>query len=473
MSQNTASKLLTGIAPAIEAGTRLLAFVCQGMARLESTKRRALIALVVRVVGAALAYVMQILFAQWLGLTEYGVFVGVWVWLLVLSGAAPLGFNISVIGMLPAYKDSADFDRWRGTLLTSVGVTVISSVALSVVGWVALYSMPDLVSSQYFIPVWLCLFCLPLMALGDTNEGIARAHGWMTTALLPVYVIRPTCLIAGMSAALLVGVRPDAAYAMATAIMACLVTVFAQAAVLIFRLRKIEGWGKVRARPKTWLLASLPIVVAHTFELVMQNFDMLAISYFLGPEETGIYFAALKTIALLAFVTFAVGAATANQVASLHAGNDREGLGDAIGGAINLAFWPTLLGALAIVVLAPFLLSLFGDDFVAHSYLTAVLAIGFLAKSFVGPAELYLNVMGQQRVCALVLILAAVLNMLLNIALIPLLGLLGAAIATTAALIALSIGLFVITRQRIGVTLCPTIPVTSFRKVSHLLMSAK
>ena len=67
-----------------------------------------------------------------------------------------------------------------------------------------------------------------------------------------------------------------------------------------------------------------------------------------------------------------------------------------------------------IVALAPHLLSLFGGDFKAHAYLTTVLAFGFVPKSFVGPAELYLNVLGHQKICALTLMAAAAVNMVLG-----------------------------------------------------------
>ena len=471
LSQDAATRSLNGAEPSSDEETWMAAFRRHGLEWLDPTKRRALTALMIRVAGAAIAYVMQIVLAQWLGLAEYGVFVGVWVWLLVLGGIAPLGFNISAIGLLSTYKGAGDFDRWRGLLVASVAMAVGAGLLLSGIGWVALYAMPGLVSSQYLMPVWLCLFCLPLMALGDINEGVAREHGWMNAALVPIYLLRPILLIGGLFIAMLAGATPDAALAMAMAmaIMACLVAVLMQAAVIVIGLKKIAGWGALSMTPGIWLYGALPIVVVQTFELIMQNFDMLAISYFLGAEATGIYFSALKTIALLTFVNFAVGAATANQVASLHANDQRVELGELISGAINLSFWPTLFGALVIVLLAPFLLSLFGDDFVAHAYLTAVLAIGFVAKSFVGPAELYLNVLGQQKICALVFLVAAVLNMLLNIILIPLFGLLGAAIATSTALVGLSVGLFFITKQRIGVTLCPTVPITSLKKIARCL----
>lgn len=55
--------------------------------------------------------------------------------------------------------------------------------------------------------------------------------------------------------------------------------------------------------------------------------------------STGVYFAALKTIALLAFVNFAVGAAIANRLASYHAAGKRKELEEQLSAAVNLAFW--------------------------------------------------------------------------------------------------------------------------------------
>lgn len=466
MSHGAAIEPANGEGAAIEPASRWRALRDRCLDGFDPTKRRALAALLVRVLGAAIAYLMQILLAQWLGLAEYGVFVGVWVWLLVLGGIAPLGLNVSSIGLLATYHGAGDFARWRGLLVTGVVASLIAGLVVAGGGWTILYGMPGLLAEPYLMPVWLCLFCVPLLALSDFFEGISRAHGWMNTALAPTYLLRPLLLIGGVFVATQFGAALDAALAMAMAIFACLITMLVQGAIILVRLRGIGGTGPCSATPFTWLLMALPIVVTQTFELLTQNFDMIAVSYFLGPEATGVYFAALKTIALLAFINFAIGAATANRVASLHAAGENEALKDALDGAVNLAFWPTLLGALAIVVLAPVLLSLFGADFAAHAYLTAVLAVGFVAKGFVGPAELYLNVLGQQRICALTLVGAAVLNMALNVVLIPIFGLLGAAIATSVSFVALAIALFVIVRRRIGVVLRPTLPRTSLRKVA-------
>jgi O-antigen/teichoic acid export membrane protein len=109
---------------------------------------------------------------------------------------------------------------------------------------------------------------------------------------------------------------------------------------------------------------------------------------------------------------------------------------------------------------SPFLLSLFGHDFTAHAYLTAILAVGFVAKGIVGPAELFLNVLGQQRACALVLMAAATLNITLNIVLIP-----SAGFAAAASFAVLALAFFLIARCRLGITLAPTIPSSTLGRI--------
>ena len=424
---------------------------------LDPTKRRALAALTIRVGGAGLAYVMQILLAQWMGLTEYGIFVGVWVWLLVLGGVAPLGLNIQVIGQIATLHDAGDLRAWRGLMVTSLAITIGVGCLFAASGWALLFAMPELVAPAYLMPIGVVLLCVPLIALTEVTEGIARAHGWMTSALAPTYLLRPVLLIGGCYGWLQAGHSLNATAALAIAMAACLVTLSVQASAIAVRVIRIGGWGGIQTSAGPWLLAALPIVLTQTFELMTQNFDLIAVSYFLGAGSTAVYFAALKTIALLAFINFAVGAATANHVASLHAARKQAELATHVRGAINLAFWPTLAGAVVLVAVAPTLLSLFGEGFADNAHLTAILAIGFVAKGLVGPAELYLNVVGQQRACAVVLLVAALTNLVLNIVLIPLFGLEGAAAATAIAMIVLSGGLHRLARHRLGLVLRPSI----------------
>ncbi len=79
-----------------------------------------------------------------------------------------------------------------------------------------------------------------------------------------------------------------------------------------------------------------------------------------------------------------------------------------------------------------------------------ILACGLMARAAIGPVERLLNMLDQQRTCALVYAGALAINLALCFALIPALGTMGAAIATASALLCEAIMLFVVTRRRLG-----------------------
>jgi O-antigen/teichoic acid export membrane protein len=79
-----------------------------------------------------------------------------------------------------------------------------------------------------------------------------------------------------------------------------------------------------------------------------------------------------------------------------------------------------------------------------------ILALGLLSRAAVGPVERLLNMLGEQRACALVYAFAFALNLVLCVVLIPRFGAMGAAIATASAVLAESMLLFFVTRYRLG-----------------------
>ena len=121
--------------------------------------------------------------------------------------------------------------------------------------------------------------------------------------------------------------------------------------------------------------------------------------------------------------------------------------------AVNWTFWPSLGAAALILLLGKPLLWLFGPQFTSGDPVMFILVIGFLIRSSMGPAEFLLNMMGQQRACAINLASAAVLNIVLNLVLVPAYGLLGAATATATALATVAILNYLVARRRLGLNI--------------------
>lgn len=91
---------------------------------------------------------------------------------------------------------------------------------------------------------------------------------------------------------------------------------------------------------------------------------------------------------------------------------------------------------LAIVILGPFLIGLFGVAEVGEAYTyLIILSLGQLANAFAGPVLNVLNMTGYEKSARNTMLVTAAANIALNALLIPIFGPLGAAIATSATML--------------------------------------
>jgi O-antigen/teichoic acid export membrane protein len=412
------------------------------------TQRDAVTAFGVRCGSAALLYLSQIVLARWMGSNQYGIYVFVWTCVLWLGGLADLGLSITSIRLIPHYRETGDFAHMRGLIrgsrLAAMAVgTVIAAVCVTV-----LWLFKPL-EDHYALPAYIALFCLPLYALTQVQDGLGKGFAWMGVSLVPPYILRPMLLLLGMVAAHLAGLPMEATTAAGAAIVATWGAGLIQTLIINGRLPDVVPPGERRYAFKAWILAALPLLVMTGSDLTLQSADVLIVSRYMTPTDVAIYFAAAKTMALIMFVHYAVGSAAANRYAALHARGDKEALRAFARDAVHWTFWPSLAAAILLLALGLPLLWLFGPQFVEGYPVMLILVVGFLFRSSMGPAEFLLNMLGEHKICAVVLLATALLNIALNLVLVPAFGLLGAATATSASLVAAAMMHYVVVGRRL------------------------
>ena len=414
-----------------------------------TTMRQALLAFAVRVVSAGILYVSQIVLARWMGGYHYGIYVFVWTWMLVLGGLSNLGLGTAMIRLLPEYRVRGELALLRGLLRDGRLLALGAATVTALLGLAGL-SCFGATGSDYVLPLYLGLICIPMMTLSDVQDGIGRGSGWMAIALMPPYVLRPLLVLLAMFAAHALGWPMRADTAVCAAIIGTWVTVAVQS-LLIHRRAAVEVPRGPRARPPdVWLKTSLPLLLIGGSELLLQNTDVLVVSRFVPPDQVAIYFAAAKTMALVMFIHYAVGSAMAKRFAALNAIGDMQALRQLTRQAANWTFWPSLAAAIGLLVLGKPLLWLFGPQFVDGYPVMFVLVLGFLFRAAMGPSEFLLNMLGQQKACATVIGSMAALNIVLQCLAVPVWGSIGAAFVTA---LCLSLGAVlntIVARRRLG-----------------------
>ncbi len=400
--------------------------------------RSALAAFAIRVASAGIAFASQVLLARWMGSHDFGLFTTAWVWITVLGTLTTLGFSTSVIRHLPEYREQDKPGLARGFLHTGRTVSVLCGALFMLGGWLFLAS--GAVQGPLLIPLALTLAALPAYALTDFQDGIGRAQSWIDLALLPPYVIRPVLLLSFIVIALAGGHGPSAQSAAMAAVAATWVTAAIQYFLQKQRLAGVLPDGPRSFATRFWISQSLPLLLLDGFSLLMFNLDILLLNLFVEPGQIGIYFAAIRTISLVSFIHFSVGAVAMTRFANLHAAGRRDDIFPTLRQMQRWTYWPSLAGIALLLGLGYPLLWLFGPEFTAAYPVMFILALGLLVRAYAGPAQSLLIVTGHQKTAAKILMLTVVLNAVLNLLLIPAWGIFGAASATAASFIFEAVG---------------------------------
>ncbi len=408
-------------------------------------------AFIIRVASAALIYICQIFLARWMGRFEFGIYVYVWTWVLLLGGLAPLGIGYLAQRFIPEYTGKSDGDGLRGFIVGSRWLCFGFGAAAAAVGIAVVVLYRGLIPAHFFWPFVLGFACLPIFAVSCVQDSIARSYNWIDLALVPAYIAQPILIFGVMAALYGAGVPATAVAAVLTATAGFWAVVLLQLVLLNRRIARTVEPGPRRYEFRYWLRAGLPVLMIDGFYFLLTYTDILLLQLYVGPEQIAVYYAATKTLALVAFIYFAVSAASAHRFSEYHVAGDRTKLADFVADATRWTFWPSLAMTVALVALGKPILMLFGEGFAEGYPLILVMACGLLARASIGPAERLLNMVGQQKLCALVYAGAFAINLVLCLLTIPHLGMHGAAISTATALIAETALLFWVARRRLGI----------------------
>ena len=418
-----------------------------------AAQRMAGAAFAIRVGGAVIIFLSQVLLARWMGGFEFGIYVYAWTWVLLVGDIIHLGLPITAQRYVPEYTQRGELDRLRGFLSGSRWVVFATGTAIAILGAVAVRALDPWLDRHTILPLYLACVALPFYTLSNMLDGLARCYNAVHIALLPPFVLRPLMLIAVMAAAHASGFMTDATTAMVAFAVATWAATLLQLVMLDRRLGNSVPAGPRNYDLGGWLATSIPVLAVWAFYTLLTYTDVLVLRQFRPPEEVAHYYAAAKTLSLVAFIYFSVAAAAAHRIASYHVAGDRDALVAFASTTVRWTFWPSLVATAFVLALGKPMLWLFGPNFGDAYPLMFILAVSLIARAAVGPAERVLNVMGEQRGCALVYACAFAINLAGAVVLAPRLGGLGVAIAMATAVVAESVLLFVVAKRRLGLHL--------------------
>ena len=403
-----------------------------------------------RVANAMLALGTQVLLARWMGSFEFGIYIYVWTWVLMIGALSDLGLSSAARRFIPEYTELKAFDSLRGFLAGSRWLAFGIATIIGLTGALGVTLLAPVLDRFAVIPLYLACVIIPIYGLVQVQAGIAQSYDWPNLALMPFFIIRQLAITILMGAAYFLGASTDAVTAIVIAVIATWAVTVGQLIVLDRRLKAKVPKGPKHYEPKTWIATSIPIFIVEGFYLLLTYVDILALEHFRSPDEVAVYYAGARLLAIVAFVYFAIAGATTHKFTEYHVAGNKERLASFFRETIKWTFWPSLACCALILAFGRPLLALFGADFERGYGVMFILSVGLLARAAVGPAERLLNMLGERKHCAVVYAFAFAINLALCVILIPRLGIEGAAVATSTAIVAESIMLYLVAKRRLG-----------------------
>jgi len=404
----------------------------------------------VRVGSALLALASQVLLARWMGSFQFGIYIYVWTWVLMIGALSDFGLSSAARRFIPEYTELKSLERLRGFLSGSRWLAFGLASAIGAVGAVGVTLLAPWLDQFAVVPLYLACLTIPIYGLVQVQAGIAQSYDWPNLALMSFYIWRQLTITVLMGAAYLFGAPTDAVTAMIVAVVTTWAVTIGQLVMLDRRLKGTVPAGPKRYEVKTWFATSLPIFVAEAFYLLLTYVDILALEHLRSPDEVAVYYAGARLLAIVAFVYFAIAGATTHKFTEYHVAGDKKRLASFFAETIRWTFWPSLAACALILALGRPLLALFGAGFERGYGVMFILAVGMLARAAVGPAERLLNMLGERKQCVFIYAAAFAINLGLCVILIPRIGIEGAAVATSTALVVESIMLYFVAKRRLG-----------------------
>ncbi|GAB5556589.1 MAG: lipopolysaccharide biosynthesis protein [Schleiferiaceae bacterium] len=400
--------------------------------RLVSMLSGSSVVLLFKVLGAVSGYAFAFIAGKLLGPESFGTYELGFTALMILGTFGRLGLDGVLVKFLSEWRSTNDFGKirflYRRIVLHGLGWSLLLGVGLYILApFIGPYFGGESLvrsfrSAALGLPFFLFL-TLNIEAMRGFKKMVAFSIFQNGTVLL----LASGVLYLGISSNIESLSLPMNAFVLSLILVSIL-----SGGVYFSIQRRVIGKPAVDAVPMRGIYQiALPMLVSGALFYIISWTDVLMIGYIMDERSVGIYRIAFKIGTLITFTQFAINSFLAPAISELHS----EGGGSQFRrlirqvGVIN--FWMSVPVALIIFVFPNFLLNLFGPEYPEALDSLRVLAIGQLINALCGPVLYILNMTGKEKDSQRIMLWVTLVNIVLNGILIPMFGILGAAIATS------------------------------------------
>ncbi len=403
-------------------------------------------------VSRILVLAVAVVLARLLGATGYGIYAYAFAIMSLLTVPAEAGIPTLLMREVAASDGRGELGMLRGAVIRGLQFVLTAATLVSGLGLIALWLVAGRLDDVQISTNLIMLLILPLAAVGKTITYVLRGLRQILLGLSVELLLRPSIVLAlGLGLLIAPEALHQPQYAMASQLAAVTIVAIVAAVSLQRATHRIHLNAPPQYRTLHWLKNALPFTLIGSAGIINNQADLIMIGWYRPPEDVGIYRVAVQGASLIPFGLQAIGASVAPQIARLYGSSDLARLQRLLTRSAQAITLTALPLTVVLVIFGDNIIGwLFGQDFIDAYAALSILAIGQLVNAAMGTIGILLNMSGHERQVAKTLWATAILNILLNIIMIPFFGTIGAAAASTISLVTWNLTLHRIATTHLG-----------------------
>lgn len=382
--------------------------------------------------AAAIAYITRIVLARNLGPTDYGLFSSVLTFVMFFLFFRDLGLGQALIKHIVEFKVNHGYNEIKTAIQSVVLTQLLSSILFSLL----FLMLSNYLSIHYFKDprASFLLWCFVIYTISSIFFIVLKGifNGFQRIFLFSsIEFVKDLLILLLILLFFKLGyglLSPALAYALIS-ILLFLIYVRSAAKVSHFFKSKTISMKKIF---KKIILFGLPLFAVEVSGTIIGYIDTLMLTYFKPLSEVGIYNVVLPSALILLFLGRAVTSIAFPMSAELWAKRDFKRLSAGLRLIYNYSFVFLIPIIFTLFVFSDYFITLFfGSEYVSGGIAFKILLIGMMLFIVAMVNNNITSAIGYPKLVARIIIIAAVVNTVLNLILIPYFSIVGAAASTT------------------------------------------
>ncbi len=195
---------------------------------------------------------------------------------------------------------------------------------------------------------------------------------------------------------------------------------------------------------------ALPMFLTAASAVLLSTTDIFILSYYLDESHVGVYHIVNRLTNLITFMLLAINSVSAGNFSTYYTSKQFDKLRSNSKSATLVIFVFSLPVTLILIIFGKPILLFFGESFLMGFVALIYISIGKLVNAATGSVGWLLNMTGNQSTYCIIVLVGGALNIILNLILIPNMGINGAALANMVSMIFINLISLVYVKKKLG-----------------------